>query len=54
MDTRGLNPSAKQRARVVASAGLGQLDRWLERALTAVTADDVFKADDVVEETRAD
>jgi hypothetical protein len=54
LDARGLGPSAKQRARVVASAGLGQLDRWFERALTAVTADDVFKADDVVEEARAD
>lgn len=46
LDTRGLNPTEKQRAQVTATAGIDQLDRWFERALTAATADDVFQPGD--------
>ena len=43
MDTRGLNPTQEQRAKITAAAGITQLDLWFDRALTAGTAADVFK-----------
>jgi hypothetical protein len=43
MDTRGLRPTEDQRAKVTAAAGIAQLDRWFKLALTADTADDVFR-----------
>jgi hypothetical protein len=46
LDSRGLQSGAEQRAQIVASAGLEQLDRWFERALLASSVDEVFKADD--------
>src|ERR1700677_2980062 len=42
LDLPGLNPAAEQRAQVIASAGLEQLDRWFERALLASSVDEVF------------
>jgi hypothetical protein len=42
LDVRGLRPTEEQRARVDASTDLAQLDRWLERSLTATTAAEVF------------
>jgi hypothetical protein len=42
LDTRGLLPTEDQRARVVASTDLAQLELWFERSLTAATAADVF------------
>ena len=43
MDARGLRPTQEQRAKVTATAGIAQLDHWLDRALTAETAADVFQ-----------
>ena len=43
MDTRGLNPTQEQRAKITATAGITQLDLWFDRALTADTAADIFK-----------
>jgi hypothetical protein len=43
METRGLNPTQEQRAKITAAAGITQLDLWFDRALTAGTAADVFK-----------
>jgi hypothetical protein len=42
MDARGLRPTQEQRAEITAAAGVTQLDRWFDRALTADTAADVF------------
>jgi hypothetical protein len=42
LDLRHLRPTREQRARVDASTDLAQLDRWLERSLTAATAAEVF------------
>ncbi len=39
---RGLAVSEAQRARVLGCTNLGQLDSWLERAVTAPSADEVF------------
>jgi hypothetical protein len=46
LDVRRLNPTKGQRARVVASAGVEQLDRWFKRALTAASAGEVFAVGD--------
>jgi hypothetical protein len=43
MDARGLKPSLEQRAKIIATAGIAQLDLWFDRALTVDTAADVFK-----------
>jgi hypothetical protein len=43
MDARGLAPAPEERAKVVATVGITQLDLWFDRALTANTAADVFK-----------
>jgi hypothetical protein len=43
MDARSLKPSEKQRAQVTSSTDLGQLDLWFDRALTADSADEVFR-----------
>jgi hypothetical protein len=43
LDGRGLNPTDAQRARVNDSTDLSQLNEWFDRAITASTADDVFK-----------
>jgi hypothetical protein len=43
LDARGLRPTEEQRARVTATAGIDQLNRWFRLALTADTADEVFK-----------
>jgi hypothetical protein len=44
MDARNLKVSEKQRAQVTCSTNLGQLDLWFDRALTADSADEVFRA----------
>ena len=46
IDARKLKLSREQRALVTADAGLDKLDRWFDRALTAETAADIFKADE--------
>ena len=43
MDARNLKVSEKQRAQVTVSTNLGQLDLWFDRALTADSADEVFR-----------
>ncbi len=43
IDARHLKPAEAQRAKVTASAGLDKLNLWFDRALTAATADEVFK-----------
>jgi hypothetical protein len=43
LDGRVLNPTDAQRARVTGSTDLSELNRWFDRAITASTADDVFK-----------
>lgn len=42
LDARRLAPSQEQRERVVSCADSAQLDIWLNRAITAATAADVF------------
>jgi hypothetical protein len=44
MEARSLMPSEKQRAQVTSSTDLGQLDLWFDRALTADSADEVFRS----------
>jgi hypothetical protein len=46
IDARKLKPTKDQRAMVSADAGLGKLDLWFDRALTAATAADIFKDDE--------
>jgi hypothetical protein len=46
IDARRLKPTKEQRAMVTVDAGLGKLDLWFDRALTAATAADVFKDED--------
>jgi hypothetical protein len=43
MDARSLKASEAQRERVMATTDLGQLDLWFDRALTADSADEVFR-----------
>ena len=43
LDARGLKPAEAQAGMVSASTDLAQLDAWFDRALTATSADDVFK-----------
>ena len=43
MDARDLKTSEAQRDEVMASTDLGQLDLWFDRALTADSADEVFR-----------
>jgi hypothetical protein len=43
MDARNLRPSDAQRERVMATTDLGVLDLWYDRALTADTAEEVFR-----------
>jgi hypothetical protein len=43
LDGRGLNPTDNQRARVAASTDLSELNKWFDRAITAITAAEVFK-----------
>jgi hypothetical protein len=43
MDARDLKTSEAQREQVMASTDLGQLDLWLDRALTADSAEEVFR-----------
>ena len=42
LDARGLAPTDEQRQRVASCADPAQLDRWVDRAATAVTAAEVF------------
>ena len=42
LDRRGLFASAAQRRRVLGCSDLQQLDVWLDRAITATSADEVF------------
>jgi hypothetical protein len=44
MDARSLKTSQAQREQVMASTDLGRLDLWFDRALTADSADEVFRA----------
>lgn len=44
LDVRGLKPTDAQRALVDGSDDLSQLNLWFDRAITAKTAADVFKA----------
>lgn len=43
MDARDLKTSEAQREQVMASTDLGQLDLWFDRALTADSAEEVFR-----------
>jgi hypothetical protein len=43
MDARDLRPSGAQREQVMACTDLGKLDLWFDRALTADSADEVFR-----------
>jgi hypothetical protein len=43
LNFRGLKPTDEQREQVTASTGLAQLDLWFDRALTATSADEVFR-----------
>jgi hypothetical protein len=43
IDSRRIKITAKQRAKVTASAGLETLGKWFDRAITATSADDIFK-----------
>jgi predicted transposase YdaD len=42
LDARRLAPSEEQRQRVISCTDAAQLDLWLDRAITADTADEVF------------
>jgi hypothetical protein len=42
LNARGLASSQEQRQRVMSCTDADQLDRWLKRACTATTADEVF------------
>jgi hypothetical protein len=44
LDVRGIQVTTAQRAKVEASTDLGQLDRWFRTALTASSADEVFRS----------
>jgi hypothetical protein len=43
IDARGIEVTKEQRGQVTASAGLAKLDAWFDRALTATTAEDIFR-----------
>jgi hypothetical protein len=43
MDARNLKTSQAQREQVMASTDLGRLDLWFDRALTADSAEEVFR-----------
>ncbi len=43
MDARDLRTSEAQREQVMGSSDLGLLDLWFDRALTADSADEVFR-----------
>lgn len=43
IDARGIKVTEEQRMRVTASAGIGTLGGWFDRALTAETAEDIFR-----------
>ena len=45
LDKRGVALSEDQRARVAGCTDLDQLDEWLDRAVTATRAAEVFDAD---------
>jgi predicted transposase YdaD len=42
IDARGIKVMEEERGQVTASAGLTNLDKWFDRALTAKTAEDIF------------
>jgi hypothetical protein len=42
LDGRKLAPSTEQRHRVTSCTNSTELDRWFDRAVTAVSADEVF------------
>jgi hypothetical protein len=42
LEARGLSPSTEQRARVLACADLDELERWIRRAATVPSADELF------------
>jgi hypothetical protein len=42
LEARGLSPSAEQRARVLASTNLDELELWIRRAATVSSADELF------------
>jgi hypothetical protein len=44
MDARNLKTSEEQREQVMASTDLGRLDLWFDRALTADSAEEVFRS----------
>ena len=43
IDARGIKVAKEQREQVTASAGLAKLDKWFDLALTAETAEDIFR-----------
>jgi hypothetical protein len=43
IDARGIEVTKEQRGQVTASAGLTKLGKWFDRALTATTAEDIFR-----------
>jgi hypothetical protein len=43
IDARGIKVTGEERGQVTASAGLANLDKWFDRALTAKTAEDIFR-----------
>ncbi|MFB4319736.1 hypothetical protein [Actinomadura sp. 21ATH] len=42
LSARGLEPSEADRTRIQACTDKDQLDRWLDRAVTAETVDEIF------------
>jgi hypothetical protein len=43
LDARGVAVTDAQRARIVASSDLSELDRWVRAAATVATCDDIFE-----------
>ena len=43
LKSRGIGLTEEQRETVASSTDPAQVDRWLDKALTATSADDVFK-----------
>ena len=44
LDARGLVVSAEQKARILACTDLEALDRWIRKAVTITSTDDLFTA----------
>jgi hypothetical protein len=43
LEARAIGLTSEQRDRVLSCADIDQLDRWIDRAVTATSAEDVFK-----------